>query len=749
MSNLIKPSIIIFWAFMFCSKFGFCSGAPTATITGNGYSSVALSATTNVCPNVEYTITFASAAGAQYHLDLDASSTATADWEKNTGSGGSPVLEFFPFPGDECTGTGTGKTGTSKAIKLIFRSAGTFVLLVNDRASSSCSIAGGSVQVNFTFNVLTEAHPVFDPTSVNACLGSDYILDPATDAEGANFASSTKEWYVGSSSGTLIGTATGSTYTLTAADLTSIGANTSQDYTIVTKFSNTIGNGHDNVCVDEATITVTPRAIPVTTAPVASVASMCSNGTLQTITTNCSANCTGTSGTTTYQWGNSNALGVVMTDGGGITKTNTNQLEYSGLVTKLTPGENTYIVTVTGDYGCTVISTSATDILTVNDIPAVEIFHDFAGDATAGTGSSTDGAQICTGKLLTLDALFCEPLTPTPVVTGSDIVPTSNYTTANQTNPNLNTNVDQPNTNSSPLYDEPCNALGFDFNSDLNNYTWKAYQGTSSSGTQLNITSASTHTASTGTGNSVSGVSSIVIGANLAGNVTYELELTAANGCSNSDELVVEMVAPEITFNTDNLASGSTLDACIGETGIQITANCDLCNSINTVNWTSLTSGSNMINGGSGAASGNPVTASTIVSPSGTFNATVVGTDGCTNLSAATIDLNGETTPSVAGLQYAATLCSASPLKFTLTNFNANWTYEIRNGSGGTVLYTCGPNSGGTPCSVSGTTFTAEAIAAQAELLPVAGTNYHIRAIIADCNSGDVAFPSSIEAADA
>lgn len=247
---------------------------------------------------------------------------------------------------------------------------------------------------------------------------------------------------------------------------------------------------------------------------------------------------------------------------------------------ELYPG--TYTIVASADMNGCENSTAGT--LTVNDKPAVHAYWRTSdgGNLYGSAGGSRDyffddGGNICGGTEIELLGASCASTKPN---SGSrtdrwDPSPSqsSQNLSGNTGHPSSSIVANKPNRVGSE-YDCPCvnNCTSSSTGSEYASTTWTS---TSSTGTSLaTIDDAAARET----------LSNILIDPTSASEIiTYTLTVVGANGCTNSDDIIITATNAPIAFNlpansntsaTGSVASGTTVPICISNTTATISGHC-------------------------------------------------------------------------------------------------------------------------------------------------------------------------------
>ncbi|BDS12606.1 T9SS type A sorting domain-containing protein [Aureispira anguillae] len=673
--------------------------------------SIAVGTPVNVCPNVDYTLNFSRTSGSANPMFFQATGTNSGNVQFN-GSAGTTAT-CLASPGNltiRFVGTGSSYTAT---------------ITVRNDASGNCTGSGGTETL--TFSVQTGAINSL-PATYNACYGSPLELANtcAGDCGAATFA-----W---TQNGASVGGNT-EDHTMGISTINGIGVGNTATMQVTSSVSYASGA---LVCTSVASTDVTVRDIPSLSAMTFGAAThpnpytaatngeICINGD-QAISITCTGDCPTVtpSVTGTYEWfiRESSVSGLpIVANGTTILSAGSHSATANGSdgetivpatigTVGVAPGLYDIVVVATNDYGCS-STFEQEDDFTVNDIPAVEIYHN-KGDATwnIASMSSVDVAiadAICTGVNLEFEVNGCAD---------SDYITTnmSQNSSGAVSNPNAATNYTTPcltNTNGSYFRTVTWTALGED------GVTPIPIDGTTTA-TTLSIP---TDDASNRVSSSASWLG-VVAPINRS---NYSVTVEGYNGCTNSDDIIIRVEEPVISFEIDGTPVAAHVDvtACYGSTP-QILAVCDLCQGTTSATWAA-TQGSNTIQTGTDTL--NPMTVNPVVASASTswFEVTVTGERGCTNSQT----LDDAHIVAVAGpvvsVSNQALICSSGNLELTDAGFSNSSSYAV---------YTSDPNIGN-PAAV----YNCAAGSCSNPILvpnPTDGTTYWLEATNGSCADDD------------
>lgn len=740
-----------------------------------------------VCPNTPYDIRIKATVGTTSHFK--AGTLNTIDFQ-TTGTGGSTFGK-----GPVCMFNNPGSANIDHTIVTVkFLVAGPQSIKIFDytpNGGSGCELAtiispapGAELdnEATYNFDVTIEEQPHL-ADNIDVCAGETLTLIP-TCSTGTCSNWTNYQWSM--INGTTTAGSSASTYVVPTGEVPIGGT---EDYVVRVEYGS---------CFDRDTITVRRRELPnltaltfgtstvpnPNTATTTARAELCIDGT-QVLDIVCAGAGCPTTTQGDYEWfvRKSDLTGLtagtdIISVGTSIATSTTAGTFTTGTMQSysIKPGTHDVFVLATNEWGCENVFEKE-NALIINDLPGVEIYHN-NGDPSWTDQTSADGSILCTGEKLGLSAHNCDH---------------DDYVATNFPN-NQTSTVDamgylDPNDGSKGAagnYTSPCNGAFFATT------TWRAWTGTSAAGTQLEITPVSglEYTAATGTANSVplthNGTNDrIEIGTMVEGVITYQLEATGVNGCTNTDEVVVTVDKPEISFLADGttysyttISTGNTnINGCTN-TSLEITALCDICESGFNVTWTNPNGG--QTNPLSGSANANPVTSNNPII-SGTSSRTryyveAVDSRGCTTSSTSIGDkdffLNPVEGPSLTSIAYNGDLCSGDDLSFILTGAAGcplvSYSYTVFDGdpaSGGNQVYACtgdpsppacanGIQAAAGYCNVTNVNMAAKtAILTLSDLVgpsnetayqPVDGTTYYVVASTGgSCNIPAVSAPSA------
>ncbi|WMX16719.1 T9SS type A sorting domain-containing protein [Aureispira sp. CCB-E] len=664
----------------------------------------------NVCPNTEYT------------LRITRNNPATTRPLRLVADNNDVLIDGVAGLTPYCA-------PSQLTVTVVFTGNGTRTIILNNATNNGCNVYQ-TFQRQFNFEVQNAPVNALD-ASYDACEGSALALNNVCTGD---CGSATYSWAqdLGAGFQAISGTLEDRTMSLT--EIAAIGAGNNAQVRVMSSITYA-----SVVCKDTSTTTINVRAVP-NLAPITFGAA--TNGNPYTPTTNgeiciygdqvvnvtCSGGCPLTSTSGTYEWFVRTAAtptvlpitangSSIISNGAAATAT-TNGSDAATLdptTLNIAPGLYDVIVVATNEYGCT-STEELENQLTINDRPAVEIYHNF-GDATwnATSLSSADmviTSPLCTGLNLEFEVNGCAD---------------TDYISANMT-PNTSGLVNNPNVASG--YTSPC-LTGSGGGSYFRTVTWTALgeDGT----TVIPIDNVSTPVvkspvddASNRVASSASWDGVLPTTGALANRSVYTVEVEGHNGCVNTDSIAIEVGQPTISFEVDGTphAAHSDVDICYGETP-QILAVCDMCYGTVGASW-SVTQGSNTIETGTEVL--NPMRTDPIVNSTNItwYEVTVTGERGCTN--SETVDdihINDIPGPTV-NVSTQALICSNGDLELTDANFSNSNSYKVYTADPnvGTPppIYTCNANSCSNPITIAS---------------PTHGTTYWLEATNGGCSSDD------------
>lgn len=424
---------------------------------------------------------------------------------------------------------------------------------------------------------------------------------------------------------------------------------------------------------------------------------ICINGS-QEVTVNCTANCP-TAAPGGYRWGIQKTNGPNYfaagqgswnqgaATAGTLTPSNTVILGPntgwwgtggSGTGGSVGPGDYNLRVQVTNDFGC-FRNIDAVDAIRVNDLPAVEIIQ---------TDYSFTSNPVCAGETISFRNNICNDadyILSAMSNPNTSVDPGSNFA------PNVNIGVTSGTPDPIP-YTSPCTSV--DGNRNFKMLTWTA---TGEDGTPIpNVIARGTATnvavdPDSEDDRTMDVVASMVgnTGGDITNTVTYTLEVVGNNGCTNTDQIIIDTKELEIDFENRTVnprvtATGNPprVTTCLGvvqEIRPYVyfndgTTRTDFTSFVTNWTWSEPAGNVNSIttNTSDRNMETDPVQTNGSIS---TYNLSVVDQDGC--IGSGTLEVEGVQGPNMSLSLGSA--CIGEPVDIIDASFQSGYSYDVFN----------------------------------------------------------------------